>query len=897
MATPDVRVRLSAEGVAEVVSALKTIQAEANKAAVTPTRNFGLLNGVMGNLKGMLSGIGVYFGARSIINWARGGLEAADAMGNLATRIGTTVERASALSWIAKKSDVDIQGLQGSFGRLSRQLAALEERTPATVKFFRDVLGMKPSDFKGKDIAESFALISQQLSKMAPGVARNNAVLKLFGKSGLTLIPMLNELGGTGLQGVIDKGQELGVILRDDAARAADALNDQLDTLQTQTQVMASEFITGVAPRLIGALSDIGKGASGAGSAFQQFGKDLATVVIPIFWILASGINGIVTLLDIAGTGIASLGIHILGLFIAGWKAIRGHSSEARAELARMNQEVKRLDDEWKDRMVARAELQDSLNKLMFGGAAAPGPGAAGGEGGDDDEEARARAAAEARLALDRASLDNEIALFKAKTALRNEADKQAWDQGLLSVQDYYARRREAAQASADAEIDALQRQRALLADESDDDKRAQDEQKIDAQIAKLREGLALDMLQLTGEERKAIEGLGDERLSIEARLLEAQGRRHEAAIAQLDAQLQKYDELLTKQGLSAEERAPLVQRHREILTAGADFEEAQREAQRAMDEVELARQDIQRQVDAGLITEIAGQRKIAQLEQGRLPNLQSLAAALLACAEATGDPERVAQARQFVASIMSLGTITGQVNELANAIESMGTDIKNAAIDSLADSLAGIGSESKNAKQAILSFLDGFARAVQQVMARLLALEIMGSFGKLFGGKAGGGEIEGRASGGMVRGPGTGASDSILAAGPRGLIRLSNGEFVVRARETQRPGGLRFLHAYNAGYFDPRQLMRTIGLQAFGRGGAIQRGMAMPLVITASSFAGGGAVGNQAPGAASGAMDGKLTIGLEEGLVLRSLESPEGERMIVRTIARNRRALSRFWR
>ncbi len=59
MATPDVRVRLTAEGVAEVVAALKKVQAEGEKASAKQARGFSGLNRVLGSTSSLLTGLGV----------------------------------------------------------------------------------------------------------------------------------------------------------------------------------------------------------------------------------------------------------------------------------------------------------------------------------------------------------------------------------------------------------------------------------------------------------------------------------------------------------------------------------------------------------------------------------------------------------------------------------------------------------------------------------------------------------------------------------------------------------------------------------------------------------------------------------------------------------------------
>lgn len=57
-----------------------------------------------------------------------------------------------------------------------------------------------------------------------------------------------------------------------------------------------------------------------------------------------------------------------------------------------------------------------------------------------------------------------------------------------------------------------------------------------------------------------------------------------------------------------------------------------------------------------------------------------------------------------------------------------------------------------------------------------------------------------GKAAGGLISGPGTGTSDSILAFGSGGPLRVSNGEYVVRADQTAKNLGL--LEAINSGSY-----------------------------------------------------------------------------------------------
>jgi hypothetical protein len=73
-------------------------------------------------------------------------------------------------------------------------------------------------------------------------------------------------------------------------------------------------------------------------------------------------------------------------------------------------------------------------------------------------------------------------------------------------------------------------------------------------------------------------------------------------------------------------------------------------------------------------------------------------------------------------------------------------------------------------------------------------------------------------ASGGYLRGPGTGTSDSILALLGRGLIRVSNGEFIQQARAV-RHYGVDVMHAINSLQI-PKDLFSN--LRGFSFGGAL---------------------------------------------------------------------------
>ena len=128
---------------------------------------------------------------------------------------------------------------------------------------------------------------------------------------------------------------------------------------------------------------------------------------------------------------------------------------------------------------------------------------------------------------------------------------------------------------------------------------------------------------------------------------------------------------------------------------------------------------------------------------------------------------------------------------------------------------------------------------------------------GGLVRGYASGGPIQGFPGGGQISGPGTGTSDSILA-------RVSNGEFVMRARAVARYG-VRFMQALNEGRL---QMGRVRAAAAGTAGGGDLRGagadMVRGLIVGIQSMA-------PALQAAAGGTAGAALLGVRSELEIAS--------------------------
>lgn len=153
-----------------------------------------------------------------------------------AQKAGTTVQTFSALSHAARMADVDNQQLIAGLKTLSVNMVEAQQKTGDGEALFRR-LGVAAVDATGKlrpteavllDLAEVFA-------KSADGAAKTEAVVKLFGKSGLELLPFLNK-GKVEIAALMAEAERLGLVLSKDDAEAADKFNDALKKLDAQVK-------------------------------------------------------------------------------------------------------------------------------------------------------------------------------------------------------------------------------------------------------------------------------------------------------------------------------------------------------------------------------------------------------------------------------------------------------------------------------------------------------------------------------------------------------------------------------------------------------------------------------------------------------------------------------------
>jgi hypothetical protein len=171
-------------------------------------------------------------------------LNYADNIGKMAQKVGMTTEELSKLNYAAKLSDVSLGELQVGVQQLSKNMEAGSDGLAA--------LGISATDASGnlRSTNEVMLEVAEAFAGMEDGAGKTAIAMNIFGRSGAQLIPMLNA-GRKGLAEMSREAESLGVVISDDAAKAAERFNDNLTRLQSAMEGLVQQVVADALPAMI----------------------------------------------------------------------------------------------------------------------------------------------------------------------------------------------------------------------------------------------------------------------------------------------------------------------------------------------------------------------------------------------------------------------------------------------------------------------------------------------------------------------------------------------------------------------------------------------------------------------------------------------------------------------
>ncbi|MBA3562899.1 MAG: hypothetical protein H0W33_02605 [Gammaproteobacteria bacterium] len=228
-------------------------------------------------------------------------IRSADDLSKLGRSLGISTESLSQLQFAAGLSGTEIEGLSKGIARLARNASDAMRGLQTPMRAFDALdIAVKNVDGSLRGTEDLLLDVADKFSGLEDGAAKAALAQELFGRSGLDLIPLLNE-GRGGIEAMKREADALGLTLSDSAGKAAEQFNDNLDRLKQSAFGASNQVVQKFLPAMA-ALTD----------RFVAFAKDSAAVDKAVGGVV-TGLKLIATAAIVAKSTFASLGTVIGG--------------------------------------------------------------------------------------------------------------------------------------------------------------------------------------------------------------------------------------------------------------------------------------------------------------------------------------------------------------------------------------------------------------------------------------------------------------------------------------------------------------------------------------------------------------------------------------------------------
>ena len=163
---------------------------------------------------------------------------------DMSARTGLSTNALSELGYAASQTGSDLTTLEGGIKRMQKGIFAAAGGSKEQVEAFQQ-LGLSVEQLKGMNPEQQFETIAERIAAITDPTTQAAMAMKLFGKSGTSLLPMMNDMKALRAEAV-----RLGASISPEMAAAADALGDAWVAVKTTVGGVANAVGFALTPLL-----------------------------------------------------------------------------------------------------------------------------------------------------------------------------------------------------------------------------------------------------------------------------------------------------------------------------------------------------------------------------------------------------------------------------------------------------------------------------------------------------------------------------------------------------------------------------------------------------------------------------------------------------------------------
>lgn len=209
------------------------------------------LMGALRNITSFANAAGVQLDAVAQAMNIKAQIDVADKLNKMSQSSGMAVEDLSKLKYAAELSDVEIDALAKSVGKLSKAMvsAAGDGAGPAAEAFKAMGVSVRQQDGTLKSSSQMLADIADRFASYKDGAEKTALAIAIFGKAGASMIPLLNQ-GSAGLKEAGEEAAKFGLVLSKDVTASAERFNDNLKRMDAIKKGLYTTIASELLPTL-----------------------------------------------------------------------------------------------------------------------------------------------------------------------------------------------------------------------------------------------------------------------------------------------------------------------------------------------------------------------------------------------------------------------------------------------------------------------------------------------------------------------------------------------------------------------------------------------------------------------------------------------------------------------
>jgi hypothetical protein len=260
------------------------------------------------SFSGIASALAAAFAVDKIADFAR-------EIGNLGNEIldaseitGIAAGKFQDLAFVAASSGNSMEDARQAIVKLDRSISEANNGNDGLIDAFQRI-GVSIKDLKSASPDEIFKKVAEGFSKAENGAAKTALAIEIFGKSGATMIPILNK-GADGIEEFTKKFESLGAKLSDGQLAVFNKLNESFVFMDTALAGIGQNIFSVFTPAVSAAINGITDLAAAFNQAATKDGNLLHESLIGV----GSLLNTIVNTVDLCITGLRELGVVGVGV-------------------------------------------------------------------------------------------------------------------------------------------------------------------------------------------------------------------------------------------------------------------------------------------------------------------------------------------------------------------------------------------------------------------------------------------------------------------------------------------------------------------------------------------------------------------------------------------------------